>query len=84
MYMCLEYHVFKSVYWPGLYLEVMRLNVFTLTFIEPLEVVLFRLFKGGISRIEIVHCWDENFLTWFYNIYRVYLCCEFQRVWNPQ
>ena len=64
--MCLVYHVFKHIYWPGLYLEVMLLILLTPIFIEPLEVVLFRLFKGGMSRIEIVHCCDVLIL----HIYR--------------
>ena len=55
MYMCLEYHVFKPVYWPGLYLEVMHLIVFIQTFSESLDVVLVRLFKDVMIRIEVVY-----------------------------
>ena len=53
--MCLEYHVFKPAYWPGLYLEVMHLIVFIQTFSESLDVVLVRRFKDVMIRIEVVH-----------------------------
>ena len=53
--MCLEYHVFKPVYWLGLHLEVMHLIVFIQTFSESLDVVLLRPFKDVVIRIEVVH-----------------------------
>ena len=53
--MCLEYHVFKPVYWPGPYLEVMHLIVFIQTFSESLDVVLVRRFKDVMIRIEVVY-----------------------------
>ena len=55
LYMCLEYHVFNSVYWPGPYLEVMHLIVFIQTFSESLDVVLVRRFKDVMIRIEVVY-----------------------------
>ena len=53
--MCLEYHVFKPVYWPGRYLEVLHLIVFIQTFSESLDVVIVRLFKDVLIRIEVVY-----------------------------
>ena len=53
--MCLKYHVFKPVYWPGPYLEVMHLIVFIQTFSESLDVVLVRRFKDVMIRIEAVY-----------------------------
>ena len=69
VYMCLEYHVFKPVFWPGLYLEAFHLIVFTQTYSESLDVVSLRIIKDVMIMIEVVQCCDVLMINIPYEIF---------------